>query len=100
MDQGGLLEPATYYRVQRDCLAALGHAKPQTLIVLITTAWLAEVLARELDDDAILGAARPMWERRADELEVAIRLASSDMLSSAITARLAECVRAIYLPGG
>jgi hypothetical protein len=94
------LNPPPNYRVQRDCLAALPDAKPQTLIVLVTTAWLAGVLARELDDGAILGAARPMWERYADELEVAIRLASSDMLSSAITARLAECVRAIYPPGG
>jgi hypothetical protein len=61
---------------------------------------LAEALARELEDDAIIADYQILWRRYATELERAVRLAESDLSAEEIMVRLNAISETIGTPRG
>ncbi|MGH6987772.1 MAG: hypothetical protein ACRED9_13175 [Caulobacteraceae bacterium] len=74
----GPLEKTDYYRLQKMCLRCAATAEALPRVVLIDAARLAEMLARELDDDAVDAENLLLWKRGASEMEAVVRLASAD----------------------
>ncbi len=93
-----LLEKSIYYRVQRDCISAADHSTPLGRQVLLEAARLANAMAHELEDDAIRADHLVLWQRYASELQIAIRLASSELGHADVLDRLAECANVIMPP--
>ncbi len=75
-------------------------ASPTSREVLVRVAWLAQELGAALEDDAINADTLLLWTRYASELEVAIRLASSELSPLEIAKRLDQCVQVIHPPIG
>ncbi len=93
-----LLDKATYYAVQRDCVRASQHASPLGRLVLRECSRLAEEMAKELEDGAIDANYLLLWKRYADQLEIAVRLANSPLRCEEVVSRLAKCVEIISPP--
>lgn len=100
LGEGGLAEPQTYYAVQRDCMSAQETASSFAKVALFCAAALAERLAREAQDEAILAEAEGDWHDYADALERVIRLAGSELSAQEFLWSLANAVATIVPPRG
>lgn len=98
VDGGHLFEKTIYYKVERECLAALASANALDHVVFIHAAFLAEALARSLEDDAIDASHAVLWQRYAVELETVIRLAGAGQPSDIAIGQLAKSASIIYPP--
>jgi len=97
---GHLLEQTAYYRVQRECLAAVDSATPVARVALFCAAQLAARLASELGDEAISADAEGDWHAYADALERVIRLADSRQSAHEVMWALSDSIIKIMPPKG
>lgn len=93
-------EPELYFHAERECLAALKESGPPAKVILFCAAMLADYLAKELEDGAILASAEALWVTYAHELEQLIRLASSPRTPQENMWQMARAISAIYPPQG
>lgn len=100
VEAGGLADSQAYHSVQSGCIALLASASSSAKVSLFCAAALAERLAREVEDEAILAESEGDWHAYADALERVIRLSGSTAGAQETLWSIANAIAKIMPPRG